>query len=70
VLSAEVVHDSTGHRCAKHAAALGHGFHCTYDLRLARALQKVAAGAHAECGKHRVIVGEHMSTRIAICGLP
>jgi hypothetical protein len=48
-----------GHKCPKHAAALGYGLDCTYDLRLAGTLQEVTAGAHAECGKHRIVVGEH-----------
>jgi hypothetical protein len=52
-------HDSTGYRCAKHAAALGYGVHRAYDLPSASTLQEVAVGAHAECGKHGIVVGEH-----------
>jgi hypothetical protein len=59
VSPAEVFHNSAGHGCAKHAAALGHCLHRAYDLRLVGTLQEVAAGAHAKCGKHGIVVGEH-----------
>jgi hypothetical protein len=38
VLSAEVFHDSTGDRGAKHATAVGNRLHCAHDLSLARTL--------------------------------
>ena len=54
----------------KHAAALGYGLDCAYDLRLAGTLQEVTAGAHAQGCKTESSSASMVSTRIAISGLP